>query len=93
MLVWKTHKEYNNNDNNNHNGKIKTNRQDIVIKDYKRKIYLLIDMSVSTDNKISVKEYNEISKYKHLEIDFAKMWYYYFTSNSGSTGYDQERDR
>ena len=30
-------------------------------------------MSIQTDNKISVKEYNEISKYKGLEIEIRKM--------------------
>ena len=37
--------------------KIKNNRSDIVVKDYKRKkTYLLIDMAVPTDNYISVIE-------------------------------------
>ena len=39
--------------------KVKTNRLDIVIKNYKRKICLLIDMSNPTDNNISVKEYSK----------------------------------
>ena len=39
--------------------KIKTNRPAIMVKDYKRKPILLIDMSVPTEN-ILVKEYNEI---------------------------------
>ena len=30
-------------------------------------------MSVPTDNNISVKEYNKISKYKHMEIEIEKM--------------------
>ena len=38
--------------------KIKKNRPDLVVKDYKRKKCLLIDMSVPTDN-IWVKEYDE----------------------------------
>ena len=38
--------------------KIKRNRPDLVVKDYKRKTCLLIDMSVPTDN-LSVKEYDE----------------------------------
>ena len=42
--------------------KIKRNRPDLVVKDYKRKTCFLIDMSVPTDNNKSVKEYNEISK-------------------------------
>ena len=32
-------------------------------------------MSVPTDNNISVKEYNEISKYKDLEIEIEKNWH------------------
>ena len=47
-------------------GKIKSKRPDIVVKDYKRKTCILIDMSVPTDNNTSVKEYNKISKYKDL---------------------------
>ena len=38
------------------------NKPDIVVNGTKRKTYLLIDMTVSTDNKISVKEYDEINK-------------------------------
>ena len=37
--------------------KTKINRRDIVVKDYQRKICLLIDISVLTDNNKSVKEY------------------------------------
>ena len=46
--------------------KMKSNRQDIVIEDYKNQTYLLIDMSVPTDNNLSVKEYDRISKHKDL---------------------------
>ena len=41
--------------------KIKRNRPNIVVKNYKRKICLLIDETVPSDNDISVKEYNKIS--------------------------------
>ena len=41
--------------------KINHNRPDIVVKDFKRKTWLLIDMSVPRDNNISVKEYHKIS--------------------------------
>ena len=44
--------------------KIKNNKPDIVIKDYKRKKYLLIGISIPTDNNVSVKEHHNISKYK-----------------------------
>ena len=43
-----------------------------MAKDYKRNTYSLIDMSVATDNNISVKEYYEISKYEDLEIETEK---------------------
>ena len=42
--------------------KIKSNRLNIVVKDYKRKIWRFIDMSVPTYNNISMKDYNKISK-------------------------------
>ena len=45
------------------------------VKDYKRKTSLLIDMSIPTDNNISIKEYNKISKYRELEIEIEKMWH------------------
>ena len=32
-------------------------------------------MTVSTKNNISVREYNELSKYKILEIKIEKMWH------------------
>ena len=48
---------------------------DIVVKNYKRKTYLLINMSVPTDNNISVKEYNEISNYKDQETEIEKLWH------------------
>ena len=41
----------------------------IVVKDYKGKIYRLIDMSIQSENSISVKEYNKINKFKNLEIE------------------------
>ena len=53
--------------------KIKNNRPDIVVK--KRKTCLLIHKSVPKDNKISVKIYYNISKYKNLEIEIEKAWY------------------
>ena len=46
-----------------------------MVKDYERTICLLIDMSVATDDNISVKEYNKISKYKDQEIETEKMWH------------------
>ena len=56
--------------------KIKSNRPDIVVKDYKRKTYIQIDMSVPTDNNISVKEYHKISKYNNLKIEMEQTGVY-----------------
>ena len=47
-------------------------------------------MSAPTDNNKSVKEYNEISKCKDLEIEIEKAWH---LPKCGNFGYDQERDR
>ena len=43
-----------------------------MVRNYKRKPFLLIDMAVLKDN-TSVKEYNKISKYKDLEKEMEKM--------------------
>ena len=48
-------------------------RPDLVVKDYKKKICLLIDMSVLTSNNISVKEYNKINKNRDLQIEIEKI--------------------
>ena len=53
-----------------------------MIKDCERKIYVLINISIPTDNNISVKEYNKISQYKDLEIEIEKMWYFKTTTVS-----------
>ena len=37
-------------------------------------------MSVPTDNHISAKEYNKISKYKDFEIEILKMWHFKITT-------------
>ena len=46
-----------------------------MFKDFKRKICFPIDMSVPTNNNISVKKYDKISKYKDLKIEVEKIWY------------------
>ena len=53
---------------------IKANRPDIVIKDKKSKTCILVDMSVPSDNNISIKTTEKLSKYKDLEIEIEKMW-------------------
>ena len=52
---------------------IRANRPDIVIKPKKYKTYQIIDMNVLSDNKISAKEFEKLSKYKDLETEIAKM--------------------
>ena len=37
-------------------------------------------MSMPTDNNILVKEYNEMTKYKNLEEEIEKMWYFETTT-------------
>ena len=34
----------------------------------------LIDMSMPSNNKISAKEFEKLSKYKDLDIEITKMW-------------------
>ena len=55
--------------------KIKNNRPEIVVKEYKRKTILPTDVLVPTDNNVSLKEYNKIDKYKDVEIEIEKMWH------------------
>ena len=67
-----------------------------MVKDYKRKIGLLIDMSVPTDNSISVNEGHKINKCKDVKIEIEKIWQiknYHLASNSRNPGYNQEKDR
>ena len=45
------------------------------MKDYKKKTCLLIDMAVLSDRKLSLEEYEKISKYRDLEIEIQKMWH------------------
>ena len=53
---------------------IQANRPDIVIKDKLNKKCKLIDMSVPSDNNVSAKEFEKLSKYKDLEIEVSRMW-------------------
>ena len=59
-------------ENNRRELKNKDNIPDIGVKNYKRKTYFLIDMSVPTDNNITVKEFNKINKFKDQEIEIEK---------------------
>ena len=53
---------------------IQANRPDIIIKDKVKRTCQMIDMSVPSDNNVSAKEFEKISKYKDLEIEVTKMW-------------------
>ena len=53
---------------------IAANRPDIVLKNKKDKICLLIDMTVSLDTNTSVKATQKFTKYKELEIEVERMW-------------------
>ena len=52
---------------------IQANKQYIVIKHKQNKTGQLIDMSVSLDSNISVKEFEKFSKYKNIEIETATI--------------------
>ena len=47
----------------------------MVVRDYKRKTCLLIDILIQTDNIMSVKVYTKLNNYKNLEIEIRKMWH------------------
>ena len=53
---------------------IQANRPDIIVKDFKEKACLLIDMSIPTDHNIPAKEFDKLSKYEDLEIEIQRMW-------------------
>ena len=53
---------------------IAANRPDIVLKNKKDKICLLIDMTVSLDTNTSVKATQKFTKYKDLEMEVERMW-------------------
>ena len=53
---------------------IAAKRPDIVLKNKKDKICLLIDMTVSLDTNTSVKATQKFTKYKELEIEVERMW-------------------
>ena len=71
--------------------KIKSNRPDIIVKNNKRKKKcLLTDMSLPTNNHISVQKYT----YKHLEGEIVKIvasQNYIHVSKSLTHGYYKER--
>ena len=53
---------------------IKANRPDIVVKDKKGRNCQLIEMSVPTERKTSIKMTEKLLKYKDLEIEIERLW-------------------
>ena len=53
---------------------IKANRPDIIIKDKIEKKCIMIDMSIPSERNASIKEVENLSKYKNLYIEVTKMW-------------------
>ena len=53
---------------------ITANRPDIVVKDSVNSTCKLIDMIVPSDRNIALKEIEEKSKYKDLELEIQRMW-------------------
>ena len=53
---------------------IKANKPDIIIKDHINNTCQMIDMTIPSDRNVSIKEVENLSKYKDLEIEVSKMW-------------------
>ena len=60
-------------DSDNHRT-IEANRTDIVIKNHKDKIVFSL-MSVPSDTSVSLKIFENLSKYKDLKIEVTKLWH------------------
>jgi hypothetical protein len=54
--------------------KVLANRPDIIIKNKKDKICLLIDVAIPSDWNVIQKESEKKLKYKHLSIEIQRMW-------------------
>ena len=54
---------------------ITANRPDIIVKDSVNSTCKLIDMTVSSDRNIALKEIEKKSKYKDLELEIKRMWH------------------
>ena len=54
---------------------IKSNRPDIIVKDYDTDICYLIDMTNPSERNTAIQEIEKLSKYKDLEIEIVKMWH------------------
>ena len=54
---------------------ITVNRPDIIVKDSMNSTYKPIDMTVPSDRNIALKEIENKSKYKELELEIQRMWH------------------
>ena len=54
---------------------ITANRSDIIVKDSVNSTCKLIDITVSSDRNIALKETEKKSKYKDLELEIQRMWH------------------
>jgi hypothetical protein len=53
---------------------IKANRPDIVIRDKRKKMCWLLDISIPNDANTSLKTFEKLAKYKDLDIELTKSW-------------------
>jgi hypothetical protein len=53
---------------------VPANRPDIIIKNKKDKICLLIDVAIPSDRNVMQKESEKKLKYKNLSIEIRRMW-------------------
>ena len=60
---------------NNTDRTITANRPDIIVKDSVNSSCKLIDMTVSSDRNIALKETEKKMKYKDLELEIQRMWH------------------
>ena len=54
---------------------ITANRSDIIVKDSVNSTCKLIDITVTSDRNIVLKEIEKKSKYKDLELEIRRMWH------------------
>ena len=54
--------------------KADANRPDIIIKNHEERTCIMMGVAVPSDQNISLKEFQKLSKYKDLEMEVTKMW-------------------
>lgn len=50
------------------------NRLDIIVKGIKEKTFFIIDMSIPTRSELRCEEFDNISKYRDIEIEIGRIW-------------------